>query len=132
MTGMGVLGFHSNKLICLRHGNRSPLGVGSRTLSLHTLLDYSINEEAGPGAVSTPEKGSAKAGNLKSLDALRKKATAATWARKQEVIDGVNELIEELKDIDSSIANQVCLWGLALFVGSMKSGSTGVILATVT
>jgi hypothetical protein len=29
------------------------------------------------------------------------------WGRKQEVIEGVNELIDELKDIDNAIANQV-------------------------
>ena len=30
------------------------------------------------------------------------------WGRKQEVIEGVNELIDELKDIDNAIANQAC------------------------
>ncbi|KFM25765.1 Translation initiation factor eIF-2B subunit beta, partial [Auxenochlorella protothecoides] len=40
-------------------------------------------------------------------DSPKKKSQPVTfWARKQEVIDGVNDLIEELKDIDSSIANQ--------------------------
>ena len=95
--------------------HRSPLAVGSRTLSLHTLLDFSITDEGSHDAVQPP--GVAKASSAaKNFDSPRKKPTTSTWARKQEVIDGVNDLIEELKDIDSSIANQVssCWPGVSL------------------
>lgn len=59
-------------------------------------------EAPAPGA-SAP-----KLNQPRHQDSPKKKAqTGAYWARKQEVIDGVNDLIEELKDIDASIANQV-------------------------
>lgn len=57
----------------------------------------------------TPGASTLKLTPPRHQDSPKKKAQTGTyWARKQEVIDGVNDLIEELKDIDASIANQVC------------------------
>ncbi|KAL6770939.1 hypothetical protein ACKKBF_B33300 [Auxenochlorella protothecoides x Auxenochlorella symbiontica] len=87
---------------------RSPLGVGNRTLSLHTLLDHdAVEEPLRQLRLSGGQGPATKLDASRHQDSPKKKSQPVTfWARKQEVIDGVNDLIEELKDIDSSIANQ--------------------------
>lgn len=71
-----------------------PSTWGARTFSLHNLLDQVPEEEApaAPPAAATTSPRRSPA------------PKAAPWDRKQEVIDGVNDLIEELKDIDAAIA----------------------------
>lgn len=92
--------------------HRSPLGVGNRTLSLHTLLDHdAVEEPLRQLRLSGGHGPATKLDASRHQDSPKKKSQPVTfWARKQEVIDGVNDLIEELKDIDSSIANQVTAW----------------------
>jgi translation initiation factor eIF-2B subunit beta len=83
---------------------------GGRTFSLHNLLDQ-VPEENEAITIATGEQksprhgsgGGGSGGNTPKF-ADRKKPAAIPWDRKQEVIDGVNDLIEELKDIDSAIA----------------------------
>lgn len=93
---------------------RSPHGIGKRTLSLHTLLDQDVIDESlalNPSGIAKPafDESIRSAPQAERSDGgeRRGKQSTTVWARKQEVIDGVNDLIEELKDIDSSIANQV-------------------------
>jgi translation initiation factor eIF-2B subunit beta len=84
-------------------GNKAASGRWGRTFSLHNLLDQ-VPEEAESSPLAAVEQKSPKhSGNTTPTFADRKKA-AAPWDRRQEVIDGVNDLIEELKDIDSAIA----------------------------
>ncbi|KAL4419149.1 hypothetical protein ABPG77_002662 [Micractinium sp. CCAP 211/92] len=69
---------------------RHPFAATStRTLSLHNLLDQGALDEAAEAA-------------------MQQQAAAATTAAApaQQVIDGVNDLIQELKDIDDAIASQ--------------------------
>lgn len=90
-----------------------------RTLSLHNLLDHGIVEGAAPQTSpnvsqqkhASPLKptSSSPASQQKHHQQRRsssEKAKHAHWDRKQEVIDGINDLIEELKDIDNAIAVQ--------------------------
>ena len=71
-----------------------------RTFSLHNLLDQTPDDES-DGFAPAQRPASPK----QSSDRRPKPSPPATpWDRKQEVIDGVNDLIEELKDIDSAIA----------------------------
>ena len=84
-------------------GNKAASGRWGRTFSLHNLLDQVPEEsETGPSVPSLEQK-SPRHGGTTPTAADRKKP-AAPWDRKQEVIDGVNDLIEELKDIDAAIA----------------------------
>ncbi|KAL4530222.1 hypothetical protein Ndes2526B_g04973 [Nannochloris sp. 'desiccata'] len=92
-------------------GNKAAPGRwGARTFSLHNLLDQ-VPEENEATAIATVEHtsprhrsgGGGGGGNTPKF-ADHKKPAAIPWDRKQEVIDGVNDLIEELKDIDSAIA----------------------------
>ncbi|KAI3425022.1 hypothetical protein D9Q98_008403 [Chlorella vulgaris] len=108
--------------------------ASSRTLSLHNLLDLGAMGDAAAavtaaaggggssgaasssslaGATSPPapapskQGGGGGGGRRSSLDEKdRRVGKAGQWGRKQEVIDGVNDLIQELKDIDDNIAAQ--------------------------
>ena len=111
----------------------NPLGVGarlhSRSFSLHNLLDQTSRDDSGiarnsvASLLHTPSKRreeaesqeihSAGDAGIKAgeeggeLDRQGKKSTGTSlppWEGKQDVIDGVNELIDELKDIDAAIA----------------------------
>jgi len=90
-------------------GSKTASGRWGRTFSLHNLLDQ-VPEEDEAVSIAAEELKSPKPGSEgggggntpKIVD--RKKPSATPWDRKQEVIDGVNDLIEELKDIDSAIA----------------------------
>ncbi|KDD76812.1 Initiation factor 2 [Helicosporidium sp. ATCC 50920] len=84
---------------------RSPYAIGKRTLSLHTLLDQDVAEEIITSMNSQNLAGRTSAAADRP-ESEKKPKPSTLWARKQEVIDGVNDLIEELKDIDSSIAGQ--------------------------
>ncbi|KAI7838442.1 hypothetical protein COHA_007705 [Chlorella ohadii] len=101
---------------------RHPGAPSSRTLSLHNLLDQGAMDEAlagaaaslspqssaqlgGRGAAASPGPG-ARRSSLDEKEKERKGGKAAQWDRKQEVIDGLNDLIQELKDIDDAIASQ--------------------------
>jgi translation initiation factor eIF-2B subunit beta len=85
-------------------GNKAASGRwGARTFSLHNLLDQ-VPEETESGPIPAVEQKSPRNGGGGTPTAASRKKPAAPWDRKQEVIDGVNDLIEELKDIDSAIA----------------------------
>jgi len=82
-----------------------------RTFSLHNLLDQEIFDESSLTPSSSMEFATNQTPPLQSESEspavaphTALSAGAAPWDRKQEVIDGVNDLIEELKDIDSAIA----------------------------
>ncbi len=90
-------------------GNKAASGRwGARTFSLHNLLDQVPEEnEAGPFAAveqKSPRHGGGSGGGGNTPTFAERKKVSAPWDRKQEVIDGVNDLIEELKDIDAAIA----------------------------
>lgn len=92
----------------VRSPRRSP--YGNRTVSLHTLLDQEPEDSvAASSDLPTPshQHGEGQRLQPERSEGSERRKQSAPWARKQEVIDGVNELIEELKDIDSAIANQV-------------------------
>lgn len=78
----------------------------SRTFSLHNLLDQGMFDEAAVAESAQGKDDSQPLARTSSREDRRPKSAppAALWDRKQEVIDGVNDLIEELKDIDSAIA----------------------------
>ncbi|PSC72427.1 translation initiation factor eIF-2B subunit beta [Micractinium conductrix] len=103
--------------------------ASSRTLSLHNLLDQGASEEGEASSTPPPVAGSSggrrhrspspsppaqhgggggggggRRGSFEQQE--RKVPKAGQWDRKQEVIDGVNDLIQELKDIDDAIAAQ--------------------------
>ncbi|KAL4447758.1 hypothetical protein ABPG75_004977 [Micractinium tetrahymenae] len=99
-----------------RHPFAAP---SSRTLSLHNLLDQGALDEAADvaaqqhqqqaaaaAAASPPTQHSGGSGRRGSFEEKERKGRAGQWDRKQEVIDGVNDLIQELKDIDDAIASQ--------------------------
>lgn len=73
----------------------------SRSFSLHNLLDQ---EEFDEGVV--PANNGAVLGRRLSTAVEEDEAedSESEWDRKQSILEGVNELIEELKDIDSTIA----------------------------
>ena len=84
-----------------------------RTFSLHNLLDQGVYDDGvaglaaqGEPAATPPLAAAAAPPHHTPSGFERKSKTPAPppWDRKQEVIDGVNDLIEELKDIDSAIA----------------------------
>lgn len=96
---------------------RHPFAATStRTLSLHNLLDQGALDEAAEAAIQQQQQAAAAAaqpaqqgggsGRRASFEEKERKGRAGQWDRKQEVIDGVNDLIQELKDIDDAIAGQ--------------------------
>eukprot|EP00887_Chlorella_sp_A99_P005916 scaffold29.g5916.t1 len=96
----------------------------ARAQSLRNLLDQDVLEAAAAahaqlqlaatpqGAPQAPAQQAAapaqqQEGRRPSLEEKeRRGGKAPQWDRKQEVIEGVNDLIDELKDIDNSIAQQ--------------------------
>jgi translation initiation factor eIF-2B subunit beta len=88
------------------------LGLAGRALSLHNLLDQGLAETAVTSTTvagrmfQRQEQIPQWQSDMGSEVERRSVRQTTAWDRKQEVIDGVNELIEELKDIDNSIANQ--------------------------
>jgi translation initiation factor eIF-2B subunit beta len=85
----------------------------ARTFSLHNLLDQGLGDEqppsgaaaasaAGPSGPAAPPR--PRPPPQQQQAPPRVKPAPPPWDRKQEVIDGVNDLVEELKDIDAAIA----------------------------
>lgn len=82
--------------------------VWGRTFSLHNLLDQLPEEEVdqGPGNFVSGQRQAPFPSLEEKRPGKQGSGNFALWDRKQDVIDGVNDLIEELKDIDSAIAAQ--------------------------
>lgn len=61
-----------------------------------------------PGAAPSISFAPEADGNTEGEPSRRSKRGAPVWARKQQVIEQINELIDELDEIDANIALQVC------------------------
>ena len=112
----------------LRPGFGAPSPWGARAQSLRNLLDQDLVEQAAARTPSLPPPSPAAAqhppqqqpppplpqqqqreagAKRPSLEEQRRGGgKMQQWDRKQEVIEGVNDLIDELKDIDNAIAQQ--------------------------
>lgn len=88
--------------------------TAGRALSLHNLLDQGLFDQVAAAAHVQPaqpqqqiqQQQQQQLPPVRNEDGGGKGGKRPAWGRKHEVIEGVNELIDELKDIDNAIANQ--------------------------